>query len=107
MQKYRVELLPAAWEDLQEIFDYIFLKSPKAAENTLDRIMRSLRKLEQFPNAGVYAPDDELKKYGFRMIIASPYISFYRFIDNTIFIYHIFHGAKNYSDSLKVYINQK
>ncbi len=97
-------MLPTAWEDLQEIFDYIFINSPKAAENALEKIISSLRRLEQFPNSGVYAPDDELKKCGFRMVIASPYISFYQFIDNTVFIYHIVHGAKDYSNLLKPYI---
>jgi toxin ParE1/3/4 len=103
---YKVELLPTAWDDLQEIFDYISINSPKSAENTLRKIIGSLRRLEQFPNSGVYTPDHELKKYGFRMIIATPYISFYRLIDNIVFIYHIIHGAKNYSDLLKSYIQE-
>lgn len=103
MGKYKVKLLPAAWDDLQEIFDYILIDSPKAAENTLERIIGSLRCLEDFPNSGSYAPDKELKKYGFRIVIASPYISFYRLIDNTVFVYHIVHGARNYADLLKSY----
>jgi len=105
MGKYKVEFLPSAWDDLQEIFDYILIDSPKAAENTLERIMNSLRQLEQFPNSGSYAPDKELKKYGFRMVIASPYISFYRFVDGKVFVYHIIHGARRYSDLLKSYID--
>lgn len=107
MQKYNVELLPAAWDDLQEIFDYIFLDSPKAAEDTFEQILDSLRKLEQFPNSGTPAPDKELKKFGFRMVIASPYISFYRFIDQKVFVYHIVHGARRYSDLLKPYIDNE
>ena len=101
---YKVELLTTAWDDLQEIFDYISLNSPKSAESTLKKIMDSLRRLEQFPNSGAYAPDIELKKYGFRMVVSKPYISFYRLINNTVFIYHVVHGAKNYSDLLKPYI---
>ena len=104
MGKYKVELLPDAWDDLQEIFDYIFIENSKAAENTLQRIMYSLRQLEQFPNCGSYAPDKELKKYGFRIVVASPYISFYRFIDNIVYIYHIVHGSRNYGDLLKPYL---
>lgn len=101
---YKIELLPTAWDDLQEIFDYISINNPKAAKNILKKIMDSLRRLEQFPNSGSYAPDIELKKYGFRMIISSPYISFYRLVDNKVFIYHIVHGSKNYSELLKPYI---
>lgn len=105
MGKYKVELLPAAWDDLQEIFDFIFIDNSKAAEHVFDMIMKSLRPLENFPNSGVYVPDKKLQKYGFRMAIASPYISFYRLVDNTVYIYHIVHGARNYADLLKAYIN--
>jgi len=43
MEKYNVELLPAAYADLDEIFDYILVENPQAAERTLDKIMDSLR----------------------------------------------------------------
>jgi len=43
MEKYNVELLPAAYADLDEIFDYILVDNPQAAERTLDKIMDSLR----------------------------------------------------------------
>lgn len=104
MQKYKVELLPAVWDDLQEIFDYIFIDSPKAVEDTFERILNSLHRLEQFPNSGVLAPDKELKKFEFGMVVASPYISFYRIIENTVFVYHIVHGARKYAELLKPYI---
>lgn len=103
---YKIELLPTAWEDLDEIFDYISTYNPNSAEKTLDKIIKSLRRLEQFPNSGTYAPDIELKKYGFRMVISSPYISFYRFIEDKVFIYHVVHGSKNYSKILKKYIEE-
>lgn len=104
---YKVELLPTAWEDLDEIFDYISINNPNSAKKTLDKIIKSLRRLEQFPNSGAYAPDIELKKYGFRMVISSPYISFYRFIEDKVFIYHVVHGSKNYSKILKTYIDDE
>jgi toxin ParE1/3/4 len=105
MKKYKVELLPTAWNDLQEIFDYISIYSPESATKVLDKIMGSLRRLETFPNSGSYVPDDKLRKHNFRMVIASPYISFYRLINNDmVYIYHIVHGAKNYKDLLKPYI---
>jgi hypothetical protein len=36
MKKYNVELLPAAFADLDEIFDYIMPDSLQAANETLD-----------------------------------------------------------------------
>lgn len=105
MGKYKVELLPMAWDDLQEIFEYISIESVQSAQNVLDSIMSSLRRLEEYPNSGAYVPDQDLKRIGFRMVIASPYISFYRLIDNKIYIYHIVHGMRNYADLFKPYIN--
>jgi toxin ParE1/3/4 len=101
--RYKVELLPAAWDDLQEIFDYIFLDSPQSAEDTVAKVLSSLRHLEEFPNTGAYPPDMELKKRGFRMAISAPYISFYRLFNDTVYVYHIVHGARNYPNLFDVY----
>jgi toxin ParE1/3/4 len=47
MEKYDVELLPAAYEDLGEIFGYIMVDNLQAATEMLDSIMKSLRHLEK------------------------------------------------------------
>ena len=101
MEKYNVELLPAAYADLDEIFDYILADNPKAAERTLDKIMTFLRRLEDFPHSGTLLLERSLKNFNFRMIIVDPYIAFYRFIDNKVYVYRILHGARNYPDLLK------
>lgn len=98
MEKYDVELLPAAYADLDEIFDYIMADNPQAAAGmlVLDSIVQSLRRLENFPYSGAPLLERSLKKFDFRMVIAEPYIAFYRFIDNKVLIYRILHGARNY-----------
>lgn len=45
MGKYNVQLLLAAYTDLDEIFDYLLVYNQHAAEKTLDKIMNSLRAL--------------------------------------------------------------
>lgn len=101
MGKFNVELLPAAYEDLDEIFDYILLDDPTAAANMLDRIMTSLHRLQDFPSSGVKLTTKSLKYYNFRMVIIDPYIAFYRFIDGKVYIYRILHGARDYIRILK------
>ncbi|KUO51315.1 MAG: hypothetical protein APF76_17715 [Desulfitibacter sp. BRH_c19] len=101
MKKFHVELLPAAYEDLDEIFDYILLDDLSAAENMLNRIMFSLHHLEHFPNSGVKLTTKSLKYHNFRMVIIDPYIAFYRYIDDKVYIYRILHGARNYTQILK------
>lgn len=43
MVNHKVELLPAADSDLENIFDYIMLENPQAAEQVLEKIISSLR----------------------------------------------------------------
>lgn len=96
MAKYNVELLPAADNDLDNIFDYILLDNPDAAGKVLDEIITSLKQLENFPFAGVRLLEDSLVHYGFRMIVSDPYVAFYRVSEDTVFIYRILHGAQDY-----------
>ncbi len=101
MKKYNVGLLPAAYADLDEIFDYIMPESLQAANDTLDNIISSLRRLEDFPKSGVPLTEMPMKKFNFKMVIINPYIAFYRFIDEKIIIYSILHCARNYPHLLK------
>ena len=101
MASYNVELLPAADADLDDIFDYILLDSPNAASEVLERIFTSLSHLEKFPFAGTRLIGASLDHYEFRMIISDPYIAFYRVIENTVFVYRILHGARDFIQILK------
>lgn len=101
MEWYNVELLPAAYSDLDEIFDYIMAENPQAAERILENIMQSLQRLESYPHSGAPLFDRSLKKYDFRMVIVEPYIAFYRFIGDKVVVYRIFNGARHYSHLLK------
>ena len=101
MDKYNVELLPVAYADLDEIFDYIVADSLQAANKTLDNIMSSLHRLEDFPQSGAPLTEGSLRRFNFKMVIINPYIAFYRFIDDKVIIYRILHCARNYSHLLK------
>jgi toxin ParE1/3/4 len=101
MERYEVELLPAAYSDLDEIFDYILADNPQEAAEMLDNIMHSLRRLENYPFSGAPLLERSLKKFNFRMIIVNPFIAFYRLVNHKVLVYHILHGARNYSHLLK------
>jgi toxin ParE1/3/4 len=95
MERYNVELLSSAYSDLDEIFDYIMAENPHAAGMILDKIMQSLRHLENFPHSGAPLLERSLKKFNFRMLVVDTYITFYRFIDKKVIVYRILHGAFN------------
>ena len=101
MEKYDVELLPAAYADLDEIFDYIMVDSTQAATEMLDSITESLRRLENFPHSGAPLLDRSMQKFNFKIVVIDPYIAFYRFIDDKVIIYRILHCARNYTHLLK------
>lgn len=101
MARYKVELLPAAYSDLDEIFDYIMADNPQAAGKMLNNIMQSLRHLENFPHSGAPLLERSLKKFNFRIVIVDPYIAFYRFIDNKVYVHRVLHGARYYPNLLK------
>ncbi len=101
MKNYNVELLPVADDDLDNIFNYILLENPEAADKVLDRVMTSLKHLEKSPYAGASVMEERLNQFEFRMVISEPYIVFYRVIENTVYIYRILHGARDYIQILR------
>lgn len=101
MEKYEVELLPAAYADLDDIFDYIMVDNPDAAARMLGDIMQALHRLEDFPYSGAPLPGHSLKEFDFRIVIVEPYLAFYRFIDNKVYIYRVLHGSRNYLHLLR------
>lgn len=101
MKSHKIDLLPEAMNDLDEIFDYILLDNPIAAENMLEKIYSSLQKLTFFPKAGVRLNHTIIKHYAFRMIVIELYVAFYRVIDEKVYIYRILHGSRDYLQILK------
>ena len=91
MQKtYKVEILPSAWEDLKSIEDYYLLQfSVESAMKVTEQILESLERLESFPEFGSLTPDKWLNRKGYRMVISGRYVSIYRVIGETVYVYHI------------------
>lgn len=88
--KYKVRILPAAWDDLKRIEDYYAAEfDVQTALKVSDHILDCIENLEMFPGIGVNTPDDWLNARGYRMIIAGQHVAIYRQIDKEIFIYHI------------------
>ncbi len=108
MKKVKVELLKPALEDIDNIAGYYARESGvKAAKKVTDGIFRSHRRIADFPQSGTFPPDEEMKKNGFRFVVSGEYISIYRISGKTAYIYHIFHGAREYSGVFKGYLRGK
>ena len=89
---------PAANDDLAAIRAYIAneLSSPKAASNTIAKIINSIRLLADFPLSGaplenvIDIPND------YRFVVSGKYISFYRCLDDTVYVDRVLYGGRDY-----------
>ena len=89
----KIEILESAQRELEAIAElHMNLVGPNSARKITDRILDSLSRLERFP----LPRDAELLKSGYRYVIAGQYLCVYRLIVDTVFVYHIVHGASNY-----------
>ena len=89
-EQYKVEILPTAWEDLKRIEDYYLLQfGVESAMKVTDQILNSIERLEKFPDSGSLTPDKWLNEQGYRMVIWQRFVSIYRQIKDTVYVYHI------------------
>ncbi|MBE6105542.1 type II toxin-antitoxin system RelE/ParE family toxin [Anaerovibrio lipolyticus] len=97
--KYEVKILPQAWEDLARIMDWYRLSSSKESSlKVADNILKAISRLENFPKSGTMTPDDWLNQRGYRMVIADKHVAIYRFINEAIYVYHIFDMRQDYPE---------
>ncbi|MCG4501659.1 type II toxin-antitoxin system RelE/ParE family toxin, partial [[Ruminococcus] torques] len=54
-----------------------------------DQILNSIERLELYPDSGSLTPDKWLNRKGYRMVISERYVSIYRLIEKTVYVYHI------------------
>ena len=95
MDKHRVEYLPIAVADLDEIFIFVADNSPQAAMELIDRIDASIAGLESFPEMGLIAKPPRLARKGYRVLIVDDYLVFYVLLDDIVEIRRIVSGKRN------------
>ena len=99
MKLYKVEFLPSAWREIEEISNYYIQKvGRQSAKRVIDKIMTSIERLERFPLSAPLIRDDKLSQEGYRILISGEYISVYRLIKDTVYIYHIANGRTEYKN---------
>ncbi len=97
--EYKVKILPSAWDDLKKIEDYYLLQfGIESALKVTEQILKSLEKLEIFPESGSVVAENLLNQNGYRMIISGTYVSIYRLIEKTVYVYHIADTQTKYTN---------
>ena len=101
-RKYKLDILPPAQAELEEIARiHLALSGSRSAHEMTDKIYAAMEQLTLFPLSGPPIRDEQLGTAGYRYILAAKYLIFYRFLGDTIVIYHIAHGAVDYPKLLK------
>ena len=95
-------ILEPAQRELEEIAQlHLNLAGPNSARKITDLILDTLSRMETFPLSGHIPQDKELRNAGYQLVIAGKYICVYRQVAQTVFVYHIAHGASNYPVTFK------
>ncbi len=101
-------ILEPAQKDLEEIAQvHLNLVGPNSARKITNQILDTLAHLKLFPLSGHTPQDNELRASGYRLVLAGKYICIYKLIIDTVFVYHIAHGASNYQSTLKNLLRRK
>ena len=102
MQECKLKILTTALNGMSQIAqNHLILVDPVSAEKITDYLFESLERLKMFPLSGPLINDDELGRKGYRILVCKKYICVYRLIEDTVFVYHIMHGATDYPKLFK------
>lgn len=97
---YKIDIAPAASQDLDEIITYITkeLENPTAAASFLDEVETCCGRLEKMPFMFEECRDPRLKSLGYRRAVIKHYVMVYR-VDKAkkiVYILRFFYGAREY-----------
>ena len=89
-EQYKVEILPYCVGRFEKYSGLHLLQfGVESAMKVTDQILNSIERLELYPDSGSLTPDKWLNRKGYRMVISERYVSIYRQIEKTIYVYHI------------------
>jgi plasmid stabilization system protein ParE len=99
--KYLVEILPKAIDDLENIYRYYFEESQEreVADRMTDEIEVAILGLEEYPKANPVSRDKRLAKKGYRKRIVGNYISLFKIDEKAklVTVARVFHGMTDYT----------
>ena len=101
-QTFKLAILTPAQRELEEIARvYLELAGADSARKITGQILDSLERLKTYPLSGSLPLDRMLREAGYRLVISGKYLAVYRLVGNSVFVYHIAHGASDYPTLIK------
>ena len=99
-QKYEIQYLEIAKNDLDQIFEYILKDNPSSALKILNEIDDAISKLKVFPKLGKQPKDEKLKAFGYRILVINNYPVFYIITEKLVEIHRVLHSSRDYNNLL-------
>lgn len=98
MADTRIRYAQQAIDDLDAIFDYLCLENSVAAEKLLAAFDSSMSRLKTSPYMGAALRTDEpiFAAQGYRYLVVSPYLVFYRVDGDDVYIGRILHSRRDW-----------
>lgn len=87
-------LTEQAEADLDDLWAYIAANNPDAADRLVDAVLDGSRLHVRLPDSG--RSRDDLRP-GIRCFVVSPYVVYYRHVEETIEVLRVLHGARDIS----------
>ena len=97
-EKIKVTWSFSALEMLAEVHEYISEKSEKSADNYIDGIYESTKKLEKHPESCAPCRNQKLREEGYRCCLYKNHVIVYEFLNDEISILAVIHSRRNPSD---------
>lgn len=93
-----LEYAPSALSDLEEIRQYISeeLQNPNASAETVQRILKRIVILREFPNAGPQLVDYFGSKSIYRYLVCGDYVAIYRYNIDTVTILRVLYHKRDF-----------
>jgi toxin ParE1/3/4 len=88
----RLEYLPEARADLEDIWRYIAADNPRAATMMVDRIQDRCERLAAAPFTGRARPE---LGADLRAVVVGSYLAFYRVTSELVEVVRVLHGAQD------------
>jgi addiction module RelE/StbE family toxin len=95
-KEYKINYLPSAQEDLEDIITYITRDSPNQAKEVLTKFDESISHLAQFPLKGIIPKDLRLQHIGYRILVVEKYLIFYVVKNDEIEIRRVVLGSRKF-----------
>ncbi len=100
MERYKLRILSAAQNDIQDIIDYVNTLSPQAAIGLYDAIIDAIATLAVMPTRCPLLQPTELRLKGYRALRVKNYMVFYVVKKRTVRIRRVLYAKRQFESLL-------